>query len=225
MRPNVSALLEEGLQRYQVWRRERAPGPLGDFYRKGGQALLHDGFDVGDEDTVLDVGGFHGEWTSEMVARYGCRSVVFEPMPEYVRLLEARFGRNRRVKLVPAALSNQNGKTTMVGLGPGSSAFRSDAKAPAVQVPLLDVRDAFAELASPEVACLKLNIEGGEYDVLTAMKGAGLLARVRTWLIQFHIVDDASKRKRDDARRALAETHTLGWDFPFIWERWDRKDS
>jgi len=53
---------------------------LGDFYRNGGNTQLYRDLPLNEADIVLDVGGYHGEWTSGIMIRYGCRSIVFEPV-------------------------------------------------------------------------------------------------------------------------------------------------
>ncbi len=40
--------------------------------------------------------------------------------------------------------------------------------------------------------------------------------------IQFHNYVDGSKKLRNQIREELKKTHKCKFNFPFIWERWDR---
>ena len=84
-------------------KRKSAPGPHGDFYRHGGNELLYD-VPVTTDSLVIDAGGYEGEWTATMIARYGCRSEVFEPVPSYADHCKRLFGRNTLVHVHAAAL-------------------------------------------------------------------------------------------------------------------------
>ncbi len=55
-------------------KRLNALGPIGDFYRTDGNRLLYDGLPLGQDDWVIDSGGYEGEWTAGMLTRYGCHS-------------------------------------------------------------------------------------------------------------------------------------------------------
>jgi hypothetical protein len=72
---------------------------------------------------------------------------------------------------------------------------------------------------------MKINIEGGEYELLSRMAETGLMPKVDTYLIQFHEWMRGSHSMRREIRRELAKTHRPTWDYRFIWERWDRIES
>ena len=41
--------------------------------------------------------------------------------------------------------------------------------------------------------------------------------------IQFHNFVNQAKQKRREIRKVLKITHDCKFNFPFIWERWDKK--
>jgi FkbM family methyltransferase len=213
--------LEQAARRYRDWRSRRVRGPYGDFIRAGGNEMLFANLPVDSDGVVLDVGGYLGGWTAEMSWRYGCRAIVVEPMPAFAEALRSRFSGNRRVEIVAAGLGAKDDVVPMTELADGSSAWREGGRR--VAVPLTSVSRFFEEHGLTDVACMNINIEGGEYDVLEAMLTAELCRRVRCLLIQFHRVAPDSEPRRDAIRRRLAETHAERFDYEFIWERWDRK--
>jgi FkbM family methyltransferase len=226
LRPaDLSGRLSEALEGWRRWRREGAPGPLGDFYRSGGNPRLWRGLPLGSSSLAIDAGGYIGEWTAEIVARYGCRVIVFEPIPQFVATLRDRFGTNDHVDIRSVGLSGSAGRVTFTVSGAATSAFRGGQVGTAVEAELVDVRDVFASLGGRSVDCLALNIEGSEYDVLERMVACDLIRSVGCFVIQFHDVGPDAPRRRERAREALARTHRMVFEFPFVWERWDRREE
>ena len=50
------------------------------WYADGGDYELRFDYDLDDESVVLDVGGYQGQWASDLFSRYRCRIYVFEPV-------------------------------------------------------------------------------------------------------------------------------------------------
>jgi hypothetical protein len=74
--------LPEGERRVRAWR--AAGGPARQFE-----------YALDEHSLVLDLGGYEGQWTSDIVARYGCRVHVFEPVPEFAAAIAKRFAQTR----------------------------------------------------------------------------------------------------------------------------------
>jgi FkbM family methyltransferase len=200
----------------------RRPGPLGDFYRSGGNSLVVDNLPLNADDIVVDGGGYYGAWTSDILVQYGSRLVVFEPMPEYARRLRLRFGRNSRVEVIEAALSNRRGQDVLSVKADGSTRFPSSPTVATTPIELIDIGDFLLSREIEEIGCLALNIEGSEYEVLERLIDTGLIARIRCVMVQFHVIGDASDARRTAIRSALTRTHSCNFEFPFVWESWTR---
>lgn len=200
-------------------KRKQSPGPIGDFYRAGGCDLLYADLPVVDEDLVIDAGGYRGEWTTGMLARYGCRSLILEPVPEFAVHCQHRFVRNRRVRVVKAALGGKARETSFSLADNGTTEFHPHRK-DTFTAEVLDVAAVLAELEEPAVACLKLNIEGGEYEVLERLLDTGEINRCHSLLIQFHRQPDEWQKRYDSIVAGLAETHVMDWGYMMVWEKW-----
>jgi len=216
---NILTRIRDGILTVQKWRRDRVPGALGDFYRAGETELLYRGLPVSSSSLVIDAGGYHGSWTAEMLVRYGCTVKVFEPTPELAANLRERFGQNNRVTVDEEALGGQGGveEFTVAGLGSGATVPHAG---PRIRVRKVDVADVLGA-GPPRIACMKLNIEGAEYEVLDRLIETGFHDRVDCFLIQFHNFVATAPEHRQRIRSILAKTHRLVWDFPLVWERWD----
>ena len=221
----IGITFERALHLLREQRRKFLPGVLGEFYRAGGNELILNDLPVSSDDLVLDVGGFQGSWTADILVRYGCRSAIFEPVPRFAAQMSRRFSRNSRVKVTPSGLSDCHKTVCMSLADDGSTAFPvATASGPYVEASMIDVADVFKNLSDPTVACMKINIEGGEYEVLPRMLSLGLYRRVQSLLIQFHRTSDDSVERLEAIAAGLSETHRPVFRYPFVWERWDLRE-
>lgn len=172
---------------------------------------------------VLDFGGFAGEWTDQVLShRPGATSHIFEPHPKFAAALRSKFQGNDKVIVHDFALGATAGTLTLSDAGDASSALGGqDGAFTAAIVP---VAGFFETEKLDHVDLAKINIEGGEYDLLPALIDSGLIARIDRLRVQFHLFGPELVAKRDDIRAALEKTHDCVWSYPFVWEEWRRRD-
>lgn len=207
-------------------RRERKlknmSGPHGDFCRNGGNELLYD-LPVTTGSLIIDAGGYEGQWTAEMIRRYGCKSKVYEPVPIFAEHCKNYFENNQLVQIYKAALGGSDRKTTFNLLGTGTSEHKGT-DGEHIEADVIDVARIFAEIAGTRIGCFKLNIEGGEYEVLERMLVTNNIALCDSLLIQFHRQPEGYATRYKNIVDTLHKTHTQSWCYEMIWEKWVRND-
>jgi FkbM family methyltransferase len=173
---------------------------------------------------VFDVGGHVGNWTSKVLERYGARVHLFEPNPRSLAVLQERFVGDSRVHCHPFGIAgrDQTARLTLSDMGSSTHATSPSCQRAeqSVEISLRDVQHVFAELGVSTVDLIKINIEGGEYELLERMLDTGLHSRCKCIRVQFHEWFENSHLLRRRIRRRLSETHTIEWDYPFVWESW-----
>jgi len=184
------------------------------------QLLAHD---LDRDSLVLDVGGFVGDWTADIVERYGSRVLVFEPIPRYCEQIGRRFEGSPNVIVRECGLSHRSEVLRMQDNFMGSSVFGPN---PNVTVQMKDVAEVFEDIGDERVDLIKINIEGGEYALLERMIEKNLLVRCRKIMVQFH--DRYHPRREAAARRAsivaeIEKTHAPVFQYPFVWEAWEAR--
>jgi FkbM family methyltransferase len=215
----IGSAIEHSLLRWRRWRLERVPGPMGLWHREHGEDRLSEGLPVRSADFVVDAGGYEGDWAALMAWRYGCRILIVEPVSGFFEAIEKRFAQNDRVQVIHAALGGSQGSVRIGVAAAGSSIYGHGERTETVR--MCDVAELLDSHGPDEIACLKLNIEGAEFDVLERLVAVGMLRRVRSLLIQFHRVLPDSEARRSAIQAKLAQTHHLVFDYPFVWERWE----
>lgn len=194
-----------------------------EFYAAHGRGTpdRYEGLDPGD--VVLDVGGYMGDWAASMTKLYGVKVHCFEPHPRFIRLLEQRFAQREDVTVQGYAMGSAKGRLDLSDDENASSALVTSAAVVTGEVRA--VSDVFEALNLNRVALVKMNIEGGEYDLLPAMIETGLMQRIDRLTVQFHRYSEAQEHQRDAIRKGLAQTHDCVWEYPFLWEEWVRKGA
>jgi FkbM family methyltransferase len=172
---------------------------------------------------VLDVGAYLGEWTARVIDRYGATVHAFEPSPTELGEMHARLDDEPRAVLHGYGLAGTTRAATLALDGPGSSVHGGPATFGTAEVELRDVLRVLDDLGLDEVDLLKVNIEGGEYELFDRLIAAGALGRFRQVSIQFHEWLPDAYRRRAAIRRALSDSHWEVWSFPWVWELWTRR--
>lgn len=189
----------------------------------GGDEALRFNYDLGPDALVLDFGGYKGQWASDVFGRFACRVFVFEPVLSFARNIEQRFHRNPKIRVFPIALGGAR-RQEVISLGAdGTSMFRQGAATETIQVE--DVAEFFAKYGIAQVDLVKVNVEGGEYELLPRMIEAGLMEKVRHLQVQFHDLAPDSAERMERIRQSLLKTHELVYQYRFVWESWRRRDT
>jgi len=201
-----------------------APSPVVREWRRiDGDRTLRLDYDLDTDAVVFDVGGYEGQWASDIVAMYGCRVEVFEPVPAFAERIARRFARNPLVTVHACGLGVADGSVTLAVSGDASSHARDGLdREGGVTAELRSVDAVFPELARSGVDLMKINIEGAEYELLEHLVVTGLVERVRDLQVQFHAFVPDAERRMEALRAGLARTHHPTYQYDFMWESWRR---
>ncbi|HNT36303.1 MAG TPA: FkbM family methyltransferase, partial [bacterium] len=178
-------------------------------------------YDLREDSVVFDLGGYEGAWASDIFSRYVCTIYVFEPVAQFVAEIRRRFARNPKIGVYDFGLSDRDQEASLSISSSSSSLFKSGGK-----VERIRLRQASAfmkEKGISHVDLMKINIEGGEYDLLEHLLDVGFIEHITNLQIQFHDFVPQSRQRMEVIQRRLSETHELTYRFPFIWENWQRK--
>ena len=191
------------------------------WFKDKGDSTLRLNYPLGPNSVVWDLGGYKGDFAEAIHKRYGSKVFLFEPHPEFHSHSETRFTGNPKIVSLMYGLSNKAGWFSLSDSKDASSfALDSNSENKAeVRV----ASEVFQALEMQAVDLIKINIEGGEFEVLPDLISSGLISKFNFLQIQFHnFIPDADK-KRDDICRALEKTHERMWNYDFVWESWKKR--
>lgn len=149
---------------------------------------------------VYGVGVGHDiTWDLAMIQRFGCAVHAFDPTPRCLQWIGTQ-NTPKEFEFHPFGLSDRDGIATFVMRSddPTWSSYNpSDDATGATEVVKLEVRrleTLMKELGHTKIDVLKMDIEGGEYDVLADMLRGPV--RPRQLLIEYHYWEDPKTRVR-----------------------------
>jgi len=71
------------------------------------------------------------------------------------------------------------------------------------------------------VDLLKINIEGGEYELLESIvEDEYLISRIKNIQVQYHTFVKNHVERRSFINSNLEKTHTRTWNYDWVWENW-----
>lgn len=176
---------------------------------------------LGPDSIVFDFGGFNGEWAAEIYERYRCSICIFEPHPIFAENLRMRFEGNEKISVQPFALGSGEGILKLSDAGDASSSMSG--KAATVDGKIIEASSFMSKFSPQKIDLAKINIEGGEYDLLPALMDCGAISCFNILQIQFHAYGRSEISARQEIVDRLAATHRVDWCYPFIWEQWSKR--
>jgi hypothetical protein len=158
--------------------------------------IIRYGYELYPDDTVLDIGSYQREWGNKIAADHGCHVEYFDALD------------NRAAWLFDGELKMGGAYYYTSMFTPGWQTYHCVDIAPFLQA---------------EVALVKINIEGGEYDLLNYIIEKGLMKNIINLQVQFHLIEgvDCEGAYKELAKQ-LSLTHKISWRYPFCWESWER---
>lgn len=216
----------------------------GDFWNNGMGAIRfnHPSLAVPGS-LVVEVGGNTGRDSLEFLTRYkNIDYYALEPMPAYIKTLKSKLV---DTNLIPANHILEFGTDRFDGnftfcengnLGEGTSAFvnKSDTSINCENLLTLPVhrgsraiRQILHMSGKEEIDLLTVNCEGCEYGFFESLIEDSLFHRIKIIQYSRHMIKSIPDLLPRSCRiqEHLAITHSLKYEYPFVWEAWYRNQK
>lgn len=188
------------------------------WFESNGDKTLRLNYDLNENSVVFDLGGYEGTWASDIFCKYGCNIHIFEPYHEYAKNIEERFKKNKRVQVHYYGIAKTEGNLQLAVCADSSSVFKNGNDV--IDVKMHEATKFFNDNRIDKVDLMKINIEGGEYDLLEHLIEKQMMTRIENIQVQFHdFVVDAETRMRS-IQSKLSQTHYITYQYEFVWENW-----
>ncbi|PKA39746.1 FkbM family methyltransferase [Rhizobium sullae] len=193
------------------------------WFKDNGDATLRLEYDLSEESVVFDLGGYVGDFAEAMSQRYNCYVYVFEPSREFHDKCLERFRDNPKVRCFNFGLGDADGHFVLSQDLDGSSTKRHEQPEGGELVEIKNFSTVFASLGLESIDLMKINIEGGEYDILPHLIQTGLVEKINHIQVQFHNFVQNARKLRENIISGLKRTHERDWCYTFVWESWSRR--
>lgn len=193
------------------------------FQREGGDAI-RTRYDLKDDDIVMDLGGYVGDFTASLPNR-NCQVYLFEPVKRFYEECERRFAGRKNIKCYNFGLDAETHDGLISDDADGSSAFREIEREHGSTVRFESIIDFIDNNDIERVKLIKINIEGGEYNILEELIKTGYIKKFDIIQVQFHFIPEINASERmEKIQSSLLNSHVLTWAYrPYVWESWEIK--
>lgn len=170
---------------------------------------------------VLDIGGYYGDFAFEINKKYSSKVLVFEPHPIYFEKYRKRFQNNMNITVYNFGLSDTNETLELSNDGDASS-FILTKNDSYISCSIREFSSVYMELGLKEIDLIKLNIEGGEFQVLSNIHQQIGFNNFKNIQVQFHNFVPNAKEKRVALLKEISKSHHPTFSYPFVWENFER---
>jgi FkbM family methyltransferase len=175
-------------------------------------------YNLNKDSVVFDVGGYRGDFAAQINQRYGCKVYVFEPVEKFYESIVSRFANNPNIVVCDYGLAERDQDQEISVDGDASSIYKRAQKMEVIQ--LREIGKVMQELSIDNIDLIKINIEGGEFPLLSHCIESELTSKMKNIQVQFHSFVEDALVKRHKIRQNLKETHSITYDYAFVWENW-----
>ncbi|MBB2144105.1 FkbM family methyltransferase [Pedobacter sp. LMG 31464] len=189
------------------------------FCKANGEELRY-AYDLNKNSIVFDVGGYEGEFTSDLFSRYESQFYIFEVYQPYTKQIKERFRLNDKIKVYDFGLGAID-ETIQISIDTVSTSSFKKAEI-MVDAKLKKASNFMDENEIKQIDLIKINIEGGEYNLLNHLIDSGKINNIINLQIQFHDFVPNAISEMESIRKKLKKTHTPTYQFDFIWENWKK---
>jgi FkbM family methyltransferase len=196
--------------------------PIEEFALDGHNHFLYSGLNLNDSSQVVIFGGYKGISSDLIKQDFNPKIHIVEPIPAYANFLRDKYKLFNNIRIYEFAVSDKTESMYIYLDGEASSARKLSKKR--IMVTAKNASEFISDV-SESIELLEVNIEGGEYSVIPNLIQSGLINRIQILLIQFHKYEFENEIQRAKIRRDLSSSHDLIFEYPWVWERWDKKLS
>lgn len=189
-----------------------------------GEMTLRFDYPLTNASVVFDLGGYEGQWASDLYSMYNCTIYIFEPYLPFAENIKKRFRHNANISIFAYGLGAKTERVGFVNLDNSSKIVNVESKNNKEFIDIVSVMDFLRVNNIDHVDLVKINIEGAEYDLLESIIDNHQVTLFKNIQIQFHdFLFPNAKERMDKIKSQLSKTHTLTYEYEFVWENWQLK--
>jgi len=192
------------------------------FERIKGEDTLRVDYKLSKDSIVFDIGGYIGGWSDKIYKNNQPKIYIFEPIKSFYNQIEEKFKDNKDIRIFNFGLGAQS-STKQISIRGDASSTTIKPEDVTEDIKIEDINKFLIDNNISHIDLMKINIEGGEYDLLNRLIETDFISKISDVQIQFHIFVNNAKERMQEIQDKLGRTHYLTYQFDFVEENWRRK--
>ena len=136
------------------------------WYKDKGDDNLRHNYNLNEKSIILDIGGYLGDFSDKISKKYDSKIYLFEPNLDFYAKCLNRFKNNKKIVCFDFGLGNIDGEFSLSDNNEASSTVRILEKVKTKKIKIKKITDIIEKLDLDKIDLMKINIVGGEYDLL-----------------------------------------------------------
>jgi FkbM family methyltransferase len=191
------------------------------WFRDRGDETHRLEYDLDCSSVVIDVGGYKGQWASDIYAKYRPQKIiVYEPHPAFYASIKQRFASNTDINMKCCGLGASDREVELVNSSDGSTEYARSENQECVKVRFVNADQEFQRSKLDIISLIKINIEGSEYELLEHLIETNWHLKIQNIQVQFHDNVPDYRSKLAKLTDQLIFTHKRSYCYPMVWENW-----
>ena len=179
-------------------------------------------YDLNELSTIIDVGGYKGEWTKLMSSIYKCNIYTFEPVKKFYDEMIINLYMHEKIHTFNFGFSPKTEYKTIYLDDDSTSLFAPSRYINIIQ--LIEFKEFFISKNFHTIDLMKINIEGEEFDLMDHIIENNLHLKIKNFQIQFHDWMPHAEYRRQQILDKLLLTHYPTYQYKFVWENYKLKE-
>jgi len=143
------------------------------------------------------VNGYLGDFAEKISKKFDCKIYLFEPSLSFYNQCLERFKDNNNILCFNYGVGNLNGDFILSNDKEASSTKRKISESAGEKIKIKKISEIIKELEIDNIDLMKINIEGGEYDLLLFLINENLISKIKNIQVQFHnFVPNTEKKEK-----------------------------
>lgn len=183
-------------------------------------------YDLNENSTIIDLGGFKGLWVDEILKKFNPiipNIILIEPVPEFYNYLVVKFKNYEKIKVLNYGVSTDKYECVkpLYESTDGSSTNFKNANGNSIEIKTLPIEKILQDIGVNQVDLLQINIEGDEYGLMEHMIKEDIIQKFNNIQVQFHLGIENDQERRDIIQKELiSKGFKNKFNYPFVWESW-----
>jgi FkbM family methyltransferase len=195
-----------------------------EWFKDDGDRTLRLNYPLNESSIIFDIGGYHGEFASDIYCKFGSTVYIFEPIELFYNKIREKFLYNKNVYVYNFGLGAKTSTEFITFLDNSSSLFAKNGEKISIQIK--SISEFIKENKIDNIDLVKINIEGAEYELLESLIENKLVDKFVNLQIQFHdFVIENARERMEKIQKEISRTHVVTWQYDFVWENWHIKNK
>lgn len=175
------------------------------------------------DSVVIDLGAHVGTWSRLICEKYDCHALAFEPIDEFAQQAIKNLAPHPKARVFTLGVGRSNRQETWAIKGDMTGVTSTGDRKERVNIrSIVEVLEEFGVgVVFPRIGCLKMNVEGSEFEILETLLDNDLTGYFSNIQCQPHACVPNAEERWEAIRERMKATHRITWDAPWCWTGWE----